>query len=40
MIGFDHVSTRSNVMFPRVARGDISGRRLGRGDASENNARY
>lgn len=40
MIGQDHVSTRSNVMFPSITRGDVSGRRLGRGDANANNAGY
>jgi hypothetical protein len=39
-LGFGHVSSPDNVMFPYARRGDVSGRRLGRGDANENNAKY
>ena len=39
-LGFDHVSARSVVMFPVLARGSTAGRRLGRGDALANNRKY
>jgi hypothetical protein len=38
--GFDHVSSSDNVMAPVIPRGATSNRRLGRGDANENNAKY
>ncbi len=39
-LGFDHVSARSVVMFPVLARGGTAGRRLGRGDALASNRKY
>lgn len=39
-IGFDHVTTSSNVMYPTIFLGDTSNRELGRGDANEDNAHY
>jgi matrixin len=39
-LGFGHVRSPDDVMFPYARRGDVSGRRLGRGDANENNAKY
>lgn len=39
-LGFDHVSARSVVMFPVIARGSTAGRLLGRGDALANNRKY
>ncbi|MGD9695883.1 MAG: matrixin family metalloprotease [Thermoleophilia bacterium] len=39
-LGFGHVGARDNVMFPTIARGSTAGRRLGRGDATANNAKY
>jgi len=38
--GFDHVASTDNVMAPVIPRGATSNRRLGRGDANENNAKY
>jgi hypothetical protein len=42
---FDHVTNASkddetNVMWPYFAKGDTSGRKLGRGDALEDNSHY
>jgi hypothetical protein len=39
-LGFAHVTARDVVMNPIVRRGDVSGRRLGRGDALASNAKY
>jgi hypothetical protein len=39
-IGVAHVNSASNVMYPFAKRGDITARRLGRGDALINNGKY
>jgi hypothetical protein len=39
-IGFDHVSSSENVMWSIIPQGDASDRKLGHGDANENNAKY
>jgi hypothetical protein len=39
-IGFGHVSDSSNVMFCCIDQNDTSNRKLGRGDANENNNKY
>jgi hypothetical protein len=39
-IGFDHVSSSENVMWSINPKGDTSDRKLGHGDANENNAKY
>ena len=39
-IGIGHVSSASNVMYRFAKRGDVTARRLGRGDALINNSKY
>jgi Matrixin len=39
-LGFGHVTSPDNVMYPTIPSGDTSNRILGRGDALENNAKY
>jgi Matrixin len=38
--GFDHVNDSTNVMYPTIFTNDTSNRKLGRGDANEDNAKY
>jgi hypothetical protein len=39
-LGFDHVLSRDVAMYPFIAPRTVGGRRLGRGDALANNAKY
>lgn len=39
-VGFGHVAANDNVMYGYARRGDVSARRLGKGDALINNLRY
>ncbi|MDH3725056.1 MAG: matrixin family metalloprotease, partial [Thermoleophilia bacterium] len=39
-VGVAHVNSASNVMYPFAKRGDITARKLGRGDALINNSKY
>ncbi len=39
-IGVAHVNSASNVMYPFAKRGDLTARKLGRGDALINNSKY
>ena len=38
--GFGHVNDSTNVMYPTIFTDDTSNRKLGRGDANEDNAKY
>jgi Matrixin len=38
--GFDHVNDSTNVMYPTIFTNNTSDRKLGRGDANEDNAKY
>lgn len=39
-LGVEHVNAPTNVMYPFARRGNVSARRLGRGDALLNNSKY